>query len=361
MNQAPVKPPRLTIVVPTFERQRFIDRQVMHWSGGEVRLVVLDGSAKPWEPAPALTDLRHVSYVHMPGASIESRLRYSEQCVRTPYVAMLSDDEFFLHSAVEQCIQFLDGQPLYSSCKGLSVAFNIRDGILEMRAVYPKLRGYAIEAPNAAVRMTEHMKRYAMASLWSVQRLDVYQACVRGLGQPAFASAAASEISISLTNAILGRIAVLDTLMWLRSAENPNIWWNAGRKSFHEWFQGTSAPERNRFIGLIRDSVVNIGPENLSSEDVESAILSYCFTQKLTRRKRAIRQLNRLKIKLRKLALSSLPKGLASWLRGTLQRGKIWQTPTAILQELTTSGVTVYPAELLALQGLIDDWESLYD
>jgi len=237
---------RLTIVVPTYNRQKYIFRVIEFWSKTPVHLVILDGSPEPLVFRPDSFESGNLTYHHSP-VSIEKRLGESIAFVDSDYVALISDDEFFLTSTCYDCIQFLDQHLDFSACKGQAVGFGWSGRHVYGRQGYPKLMGYGIRSENSAERMSEHMAPYQMASLWAIQRRDVYEACALAISNgEAFSSAAAGEVQVSLITAFMGKVKVLDELMWLRSYENKNIWWNNGNLSIAAWWRDSSKSEEHK-------------------------------------------------------------------------------------------------------------------
>jgi len=236
---------RLTIVVPTYNRQKFIPRLIDFWSNTGVSLVILDGSEKSWSS----DDVKFVGgdfYYYHSNSSIEERLGASVYYIHTDYVALSSDDEFFLPSACASCIRFLDQNLSFSSCKGQAVGFGWTGFHVFGVPVYPNLSGYEIDCDDSSQRMLEHMATYQMASLWAIQRRGVFEACMRAISSGvAFSSAAAGEIQVSLITAFMGKIKVVDELMWLRSFENRNIWWAYGDLSIADWWRDSSKSEEH--------------------------------------------------------------------------------------------------------------------
>ena len=55
---------KLTIIIPTYQRQTFMLRHMHYWSGKDVRLIYLDGSKAALDPS-FLTDIKkNIKYIH---------------------------------------------------------------------------------------------------------------------------------------------------------------------------------------------------------------------------------------------------------------------------------------------------------
>jgi len=243
---------RLTIVIPTNGRPHAIRRAVDYWHKTPVQLVILDGAEQPIKIPEKYLAGGNVTYHHAPGTLME-RMGKSTDFVKTEYAALISDDEFFLLSALHNCIRFLDDHEEYVACKGLAVAFGWDGRIINWRPTNKTLRGYEVAAESPAGRMYEHFSNYAHASLWSVQRRDVYVASMKAVGSgPPFSAGPCFEVQVALITSYMGKIKVLDELMWLRSDENESIAWKEMPLSFRDWWRDKSLrDEHSRLINSV--------------------------------------------------------------------------------------------------------------
>ena len=267
---------KLTVVVPTYCRQKYILRQLNYWEKLPVKLIILDGSPK----ALAIENLQNLRknfhYIHSP-TSIENRLVESLDYVSSEFVVLLSDDEFFLPSALESCVLFLEENIEYSCCKGQAIGFDIKSHQLLGRKVYPDLLNYSIGSENPTQRAYDHMLNYEIASLWSVQRLIVYGACVKAVSHffP-YSSAGIVEMQFSLVTAFHGKVKVINELMWLRSFENSNIWWSEGNVHLKKWWcEKSYSDEHQNFLSSIVFALSFVNLKSISVSDVKKAFLAY--------------------------------------------------------------------------------------
>ena len=76
----------LTIVIPSYKRQKYLLRQILFWKDYDVNLLILDGSPTA---AQELLDCAgdHCRYIHLP-ISIEERFGIAAQMIETKYAAM---------------------------------------------------------------------------------------------------------------------------------------------------------------------------------------------------------------------------------------------------------------------------------
>ena len=213
----------LTIIIPSFNRPKSLKLQVRYWENTDATVIILDGSKAPLSFNNSLPN--NISYYHLP-ISLSARLAYSQSLIKTKFVVMLGDDEIYLHSCLKACVEFLKKNPDYSSCKGLCVGFrrNYFTARLEGTFEYQNLRHYSLNSDNPCDRVTNHLSDYRCASIYAVHTKEVYEklAKISGFGRK-YSATASMEMQVSIVVAWMGKIKVLDQLMWFRNRENPSL------------------------------------------------------------------------------------------------------------------------------------------
>ena len=85
----------LSIVIPTYNRHNYLKRTLKYWNNKEAIIHVLDGSDKPLPIKIIRSFGQNIKYHYLKLSLIE-RIGYSQKLINTKYVALLSDDEFYL-------------------------------------------------------------------------------------------------------------------------------------------------------------------------------------------------------------------------------------------------------------------------
>ena len=270
----------LTLIIPSYERQAYLLRQIEFWSRYPVNVVILDGSKSECKHSCIVNTPSQIKYRHMP-VSLEERLGFVRGRITTKFAALLSDDEFLIPSAVESCLEYLLSHPEYAACKGQALWFDCNKGAVVGGRVYPGLQGYVIDDDTASGRMLQHMRNYEMATLWSIQRTDVFNLCLEVMSsERAFSTAAAAEMQISLATAYSGKCKVINELMWLRSRENENIWWSFGRQSIVDWFrEKENGSEHQRFFSALSNVLSNNTHQSNITAELHDAVEAYVMHQ----------------------------------------------------------------------------------
>jgi len=207
---------RLTLVIPTYERQDFVLRLMNYWADKGPNLIVLDGSASPIEPVKLDVFGSQVQYLHRQ-VGLYQRLLEALDLVQTEFVALAGDDEFYLPSAVNECIKELDYDRGLIACCGLAVGYGIKNANVYGKEKYGRLIGYSIDSKSAKDRIKHHMCNYLPSLIYSISRTKAWKISWKNILTKEFPFYASGEIQFEICMAYAGRSKVLKHLMWLRA------------------------------------------------------------------------------------------------------------------------------------------------
>ena len=113
---------KLTIVIFSYNRHKYLKRTIKYWSNYNVQLLVLDGSDS--RLIDDCISSKNIKYVYDP-VSLYSRLLNSADYINTEFMILGCDDEFYFPSALSECIKFLINERSYSSCGGCAASFKV--------------------------------------------------------------------------------------------------------------------------------------------------------------------------------------------------------------------------------------------
>jgi glycosyltransferase domain-containing protein len=172
----------LTLLMTSFDRPGLLSRAIAHAEEIGVHLIVLDGSMDP------SVDPLHVSstirYIHRPKVSQLERTIEGAHLVRTPFVALVADDNFALKRGLVDCVDFLRSNPSYVACQGARrIAFgpNVYGGV----GAY-STEGYfysPLEAPQGLQRVDALLNKYQPISTYAVHRTGSFVRSVMDAAQ----------------------------------------------------------------------------------------------------------------------------------------------------------------------------------
>ncbi|MDR9750356.1 TIGR00180 family glycosyltransferase [Pseudomonas sp. SZMC_28357] len=118
---------RLTVVVISHNRNAFLRRTLHYYSSYPCTILVLDSST---EADPHITrDFPRVDYRHLPQftyTGLQEKLAFGVNQVTTPYMVLAADDDFLIHDAVTESLEFLEAHADYGMCHGYGIMYLAR-------------------------------------------------------------------------------------------------------------------------------------------------------------------------------------------------------------------------------------------
>jgi len=214
----------LTIVIPTFNRHEFLLRTVKYWSSTNCSIIVMDGGQFPLSENIIEKFNKNISYFHS-NDSFSERLYQASKLIKTKYVILSSDDEFFIPSTLSQCINNLDSDLSLSSCGGIPIGFNYQDKMILGYQMYSENPLKSILSDNPLIRVSEHFSNYSPSSIYSVCRSEIWQSVFKIISSSTkeFSFLGQVEILFEILMKYFGKLRIIPHLLWLRSFENQSI------------------------------------------------------------------------------------------------------------------------------------------
>ena len=206
----------LTIVIPTYYRQIYALRVMRYWSGRGVTLIVIDGTNVSISKTELYELQNNIRYIHYP-RGIAERINKSLEFIKTKYVILAGDDEFYIPSALVKCMNFLDVNLDMVACCGTAVGFSSTSKNVNGYSVYPELNGYEIIDEIGEQRVLYHMSNYTVNQIYAVCRSDKWQLIFKAITEREFPVFAIGEYQFELYMSFAGKSKVLPELMWLRN------------------------------------------------------------------------------------------------------------------------------------------------
>ena len=350
----------LTIVIPSFGRQGFLARQVSYWSSSEVNLLILDGS----ESAMQLGSFSpRVNYVHMPTDFFQRMLRAAGS-VTTPYVALLGDDDLYLPSGLEACIEHLERDRRDVGAVGRAMYFFEQDGRVFVSEKNPESSNYSPTVTTGLDRLRDYYHPGKIGAIaYGVFRSTQWKDAVRATYATRYSCGYVYDTFLRTTLTYSGNVSVIESITWLCSGENPPI---VDSSSFSrkldliDWLTDEKwSTEREHFATSLVDALLASGSD--SREDLDRAvgqilrILTDRYTEKLKVRTSS-------KVKIKQFVLRATPRVAKRFAKRVLPnklKGSFgWQgsSVSAIAESLRERGIDSDPAELKVFEQLVLDF-----
>lgn len=212
---------KLTIIVPSYNRQYYILRQCIYWQNSGATLIIVDGSKNSLKKnyITLLENLDNVTYIHS-SVNIMKRLKCAAELIKTKYTVMSGDDEFLLKSGLISTINELDNNPELVACMGQSLNFfyNEYKNKTTFSRGYPHYK-YKIVDQDIKNRLKLLMSNYTAVTAYAVHKTKLWQKSWGNL-KVSYSSNYVHEIQQAMMAVINGKVGTVDEVYWMRSSEN---------------------------------------------------------------------------------------------------------------------------------------------
>lgn len=228
---------KLTIIIPTYNRQNYAKRNMRYWSGSEVTLIVVDGS-KTSIPSHSLKEFSlNVQYYHLDASSYE-RFIFGIRLIKTDYAMFCGDDEFMMKSGLIACLEFLEKNSDYSVCIGRCIGFLPQKNRIRLYPVKEHHKKHNVNQDEKGDRIDYHMRNYMVTTIYGVHRVESFKYCFETTSLEVFTCAYIQETLIELLAVAFGKSKVLPNVTWMRSAENRPIQTNSWNRNYYisDWY-----------------------------------------------------------------------------------------------------------------------------
>ena len=282
----------LTIVIPSFGRQEFLARQIAYWRGSRAHILILDGTQNPMSlhDCPVNVDYRHTPI------DFFQRMNLAADLITTKYVALLGDDDLYLPSGLNDCIDWLEQNPADIGAVGRALYFFFQDG----RVFVAEKNADSSNFPPTVNTGLDRLKNYYFpgkigAIAYGVYRTDKWKEAVRATYAVRYSCGYVYDTYLRTTLTYSGNVSVCDSITWMCSGENPPI---QDSSSFNRkldlinWLtESTWSNERVAFQSSLVDALVAIGPDERSELDAAVGEIIRILTDRYTVKLQARRSL----------------------------------------------------------------------
>ena len=165
--------------------------------------------------------------------------------VKTPFVVMADNDDFFVVNGLRKAIQFLSSHPEYVTCGGQCAIFwvaspqmNEREGLLYGKQIEWKCScdAQSVIAETARERIRNQSLSAAYPIYYHVQRTEELRRQFQILRDLNLRDLFLAEHVIAFLTVIAGKIKRLDTLYIARQYNSPDSSGIAHEEKFGDWF-----------------------------------------------------------------------------------------------------------------------------
>ena len=212
---------KLSIVIPTLNRQNYVLRQVRYWKESGAQIHIFDGSDQP------IKDLSFLSaniHYHHAREDFFARMLLATEIVDTEYVALLGDDDLFCKSGLRQSIAMLDNEPSVFGVVGRAMYFFYQRGKVLGHRTHESASNYSENITTGIQRLQNLYHEGKIGAIaYGVFRSEGWKVSVRATYGKKFSCAYVYDTFLRTMLTYCGDIRVSKNLTWLCSGENPPI------------------------------------------------------------------------------------------------------------------------------------------
>jgi len=209
-----------TIIIPTLERHKLLHRSISYYKNFPCEILVADSSQEEMKyNFPA-----NVVYKHLPGLSYPKKILEVAKLVTTPYVVLTGDDDYFLKSALNEGVIFLNKNSDFVSVQGTYFKFEFIENHISISQKYSKeSSSYSAVGNDISSRVIKAFNPY-MHHFYAMHRTDVLIDSFRACTDTNYCYA--TEWVTILTSMCYGKHTTLPVLWLIRDSHKyfrPNV------------------------------------------------------------------------------------------------------------------------------------------
>jgi glycosyltransferase domain-containing protein len=246
----------MTLVLITHNRPVFLKRSLAYYSGVPYRLMVLDSSIESSQDQTSHYD--QVEYIHCPEfgyREILDKVKKGVSLVCTPYMAFVADDDFILHSALDDCLRFLKSNADYGLCHGYCLMY-----LAEAQKTHYFRREKIVKedycSESVDDRLLEFMANY-IPPYYAVTRTDLMKEW-HGMISSEY-GVEFQEFGHSFHLLVNSKARVLRRPYIVREQNYPVSEHGTDILSALHWKSGSQGAEKRRFIAFLADNLIRSG------------------------------------------------------------------------------------------------------
>jgi glycosyltransferase domain-containing protein len=232
----------LTIVIPTYNRQAYLIRQIMYLSNYSVKLIIVDGSNEKISEKfiNELKFCKDFEYIHSIEISYVERIKLASKKVQTNFAMCLAEDDFLVFTGVNKAIDVLKNDNSLSACFGqvAGLDYNKTKKKSYLIDYGLSLKNYSISQTKPLDRLFFAFNSYRSFSPYAVFRKNFFEIIWSNI--ETCSCLELIEYEHAINTLLLGQIKTIDEIFWIRSQELDSLdsKLDGSRKNnFKKWYQ----------------------------------------------------------------------------------------------------------------------------
>jgi len=249
----------LTVIIPTYNRKKELERSLNYWSELPFNVFVMDGSRFSYTG-----DIpRNVNYSSLPNLDLKERIFKAASEVTSPYVVMCADDDFLGYNALLKMVEYLECHSEYVSVQGRYIY--VTDSVpVRWYVEYSIFDNYHVSSDDVFERAQQALNP-CMHQSYSVMRTEA----MRVTYDNDITQFNAMEVNAVMMSSILGKHRLLPLFYSVRQL-NTNINFD-NREGLFNWMDENKELASNWRTGLA------LSFSKLMGEDIETGLNFFDF------------------------------------------------------------------------------------
>ena len=258
----------LTIIIPTYERNKYLKKNIDHWYGSDAKIIIIDGSKKKLKKSFKIKS--NINYYYLPDKSLFERLGFASKMIKTKFSMLCCDDEFYIKSGLLKCIEELEKNEELSCVMGRALCFRFRDKkkFLTASLGYNQFKNYYLDEPNPLNRIKKHLSGISgRPTMYSVIRSKFFIEILNLVSKSeVFPCQQTYELQSDICLSFYGKIKFIESLTWLRNFDELPLW-PRGVQFFENWYlDKNSKAEVKKLILTTSKSLYSINKQTSLNE-----------------------------------------------------------------------------------------------
>ena len=232
----------LTIIIPTYERQNYLLRQILYLVKWNVEVIIVDGSSRQINKRTQqiINQNNKIKYYYLKKSYTE-RVHQASKEIKTDFVMCLAEDDFYLKSGIEKSLKKLRETNDAVACMGRSIGIDCFKNKYYVFKYGENLTDYNIDQEKPKSRLEFGFNQYRSATPYAVYRTGAFQKVWKLRENVSCLEVVEYENTINTL--LLGKVVTSNSLYWIRSFETLpiaskldgvrktdfNVWYNAKR------------------------------------------------------------------------------------------------------------------------------------
>ena len=211
----------LTVLILTYKRHSELKKKIFFLKKYNFNFLIIDGSPKALSKH-FLNSHKKINYYHYPTENYHERIFFATKFIKTKYVKIESDNDYFIPSAMLKSIKILDKEKKFSAVIGNCGLYSKYKKNIYVKHLFKFHEN--IKQEDLFFRSNKYMQNYSPALYHSVCRTFIFKKNVKlwkkskkiyGQNFDTFA-----EICLPLLCCFNGKIKHLDYITWIRCDDN---------------------------------------------------------------------------------------------------------------------------------------------